>query len=143
MWESIVLDARRQWFPNNGKAAIFEKDFPSAKVGRLWLFHPERNTLLQDSYAHGYSYYLVSGNLEPVPLVQVINWTSRVNSSVDLPGLLEQGIDQRSLGPIAQGLVHEVLRDTALSVSFGPCSDRKSTRLNSSHYALSRMPSSA
>lgn len=93
MWESIAFDARRQWFPNNGKATIFEKDFPRARVGQLWLFHPVQNTLLAEPYASGYSHYLVSGNLEPVPLAQVINWTSRVNNSVDFPGLLEQGID--------------------------------------------------
>jgi hypothetical protein len=93
MWESIAFDARHQWFPNNGKVAIFEKDFPRARVGRLWLFHPEQNTLLTDPYAHGHSHYLVSGNLEPVPLAQIINWTARVNNSFDLPDLLDQGID--------------------------------------------------
>jgi len=93
MWKSLALDARRQWFPNNGKAAIFEKDFPRARVGRLWLFHPERNTLLDDPYAYGYSHYLVSSKLEPAPLAQIINWTARVNNSFDLPDLLDQGID--------------------------------------------------
>ncbi len=93
MWKSLALDARRQWFPNNGKAAIFEKDFPRARVGRLWLFHPERNILLDDPYAHGYSHYLVSSKLEPAPLAQIINWTARVNNSFDLPDLLDQGID--------------------------------------------------
>src|SRR5260370_2804263 len=93
MWEAIAFDARHQWFPTNGKAAIFEKDFPRARVGRLWLFHPEQNTLLTDPYAHGHSHYLVPGNLEPVPLAQIINWTARVNNSFDLPDLLDQGID--------------------------------------------------
>jgi len=91
-WKSIVLDARRQWFPNNGKAAIFAKDFPSAKIGRLWLFHPERNAQLIAPTMHGYSYYLVSSELEPAPLAQVINWTARANHSYELPDLLEQGI---------------------------------------------------
>src|SRR5258708_10665836 len=93
MWEAIAFDARHQWFPNNGKAALFEKDFLRARVGRLWIFHPEQNTLLTDPYAHGHSHYLVSGNLEPVPLAQIINWTARVNNSFDLPDLLDQGID--------------------------------------------------
>lgn len=96
MWESIALDARRQWFPNNGKAAIFEKDFPRAKVGRLWLFHPERNTLLTDSYAPGYSYYLVSDNLEPAPFAQILDWTARVNNPFDMPDLLDQGIEAQN-----------------------------------------------
>ena len=93
IWESVAFDARQQWFPNNGKVAIFEKDFSRTKVGRLWLFHPEQNTQLTDSYVHKYSQYLVSGNLEPAPLAQIINWTSRVNNSFDFPDLLDQGID--------------------------------------------------
>ncbi len=93
MWKSLAFDARRQRFPNNGKAAIFEKDFPRAKVGQLWLFHPERNTLFTDSYAYGYSYYLVSGNLEPASFAQVLDWAARVNNSFDMPDLLDQGID--------------------------------------------------
>src|SRR5713101_5610775 len=93
MWESIAFDARRRWFPNNGKAAIFEKDFPRARVGQLWLFHPERNTLLDDTYAHGYSYYLVSGNLEPAPFAQILDWRAGVNNPFDMPDLLDQGID--------------------------------------------------
>ncbi len=93
MWKSLALDARRQWFPNNGKTAIFEKDFPRARVGRLWLFHPEQNTLLTDSYPYGYSYYLISGNLEPAPLAQILDWKARVNNSFDMPDLLDQGID--------------------------------------------------
>ena len=40
MWKSLALDARRQWFPSNGKVALFEKDFPRASIGRLWLFRP-------------------------------------------------------------------------------------------------------
>jgi len=95
MWKSLALDARRQWFPNNGKTAIFEKDFPRARVGQLWLFHPERNTLLDDPYAHGYSHYLVSGNLGLAPLAQILDWTARVNNLFDIPDLLDQGIDAK------------------------------------------------
>jgi len=91
-WKPIVLDARRQWFPNSGKAAIFQRDFPNTEIGRLRLFHPARNTELIPPSAHGYSYYLVSGDLEPAPLAQIIDWTPRANHSYELIDLLNKGI---------------------------------------------------
>ncbi len=43
-WELLALDARRQWFPSNGKVALFGKDFSGVNMSRYWLFRPEQNT---------------------------------------------------------------------------------------------------
>ncbi len=93
-WESIPSSARRQWFPNNGKAVIFDKNFPFAKTNKLWLFRPERNREIADAYsnAYGYSFYLVSSNLQTPQLAQIFDWTARVASSFEIPDLLDQGI---------------------------------------------------
>src|SRR6266852_4027797 len=79
MWKSLALDARRQWFPSNGKAAFFGKDFSGVNIGRLWLFRPEQNTQLTAAMP-GYSRYLVSHELEAAPLAQVLDWTARANN---------------------------------------------------------------
>jgi len=94
MWKSLALDTRRQWFPSNGKVALFEKDFPRANIGRLWLFRPLLNMQL-NIHMPGYSRYFVSHELEAAPFAQVLDWTARVNNSVDLPDLLVQGIDKQ------------------------------------------------
>src|ERR1700730_7007192 len=73
LWKSLSLNARRQWFLNNGKAAVFQRDFPSSKICRLCQFRPTRNTELIPPNGRGYSYYLVSGDLEPAPLAQIID----------------------------------------------------------------------
>ncbi len=91
-WESVTSDALRQLFPNNGKAAIFVKDFPGNKVGWLWLFQPERNTRIKDPGALRYSHYLIARELELVPLAQIFNWTTRASSTAELPNLLAGGI---------------------------------------------------
>ncbi len=91
-WKPIAVDARHQCFPNNGKAAIFEKGFPISNVSRLWQFHPERNEQLPTPSMYGYSCYVVSGGLKPAPLAQIIEWTARANHPFELPDLLEQGI---------------------------------------------------
>src|SRR5262249_17188186 len=91
MWKSLALDARKQWFPSNGKVALFEKDLPRGSLGRLWLFRPEQSTLL---YANipGYSRYVVSRELEVAPFAQVLDWTARTSEPSDMPDLLEHGI---------------------------------------------------
>ncbi len=91
-WKPIALDARRQCFPNNGKAAISASNFPSNRIGQLWQFHLERNVELTVPRIHGYSYYLVCGELEPAPLAQIIDWTARVSHSFEVSDILEQGI---------------------------------------------------
>ena len=94
IWESIAFDARRQWFPSNGKAVIFDKNFPLAKTNQLLLFRPERNRQIEDAYpnAYGYSHYLVSSNLQSPQLAQIFDWTARVTHTFDAPDLLDQGI---------------------------------------------------
>src|SRR5579859_3307876 len=92
--EGLPPDARRQWFPNNGKAVIFEKNFPLTKTNQLRLFRPERNRQITDAYSntYGYSYYLISSNLQSPQLAQIVDWTARANNAFDMPDLLDQGI---------------------------------------------------
>lgn len=92
--EGIPPDARRQWFPNNGKAVIFEKNFPLTKTNQIRLFCPERNRQITDAYSntYGYSYYLVSSNLQSPQLAQIFDWTARAINSFDMPDVLDQGI---------------------------------------------------
>jgi hypothetical protein len=94
IWEDIPPDARRQWFPNNGKAVIFEKNFPLTKTNQLRLFRPERNRQITDAYSntYGYSCYLVSSNLQSPQLAQIFDWTARANNSFDMSDVLDQGI---------------------------------------------------
>ena len=92
-WKVISQDACRQWFPNSGKAAIHDKDFPDAHAGKLWLFRTERNAQLVSFGVHVYASYLVLVELKPIPLAQIIDWTSRVNHSYELIDLLNEGIE--------------------------------------------------
>src|SRR5690242_20283292 len=94
-WKALSQDARHRWFPNSGKAAIPAKDFPDAHAGKLWFFRVERNAQLVSFGIHVYAYYLVSGELKPVPLAQIIDWTSRANHSYELIDLLHEGIEAR------------------------------------------------
>lgn len=95
-WKPISLDARHQWFPNSGKAAIRTKEFPGAYTGKLWLFRTERNAQLIPFSIHAYAYYLVSSELESIPLAQIIDWTSRANHFYELIDLLEEGIEAKN-----------------------------------------------
>ena len=55
-------------------------------------------------------------------------------------------LDDLGLLPALRGAIEEFQTRTGITVAFSsklPEADRKSTRLNSSHVALSRMPSSA
>jgi hypothetical protein len=96
-WEVISPDARRQWFPSNGKAVIFDKNFPVARTNRLLLFRPERNMQITDAYSnsYGYSNFLVSSNLQPPRLAQLFDWTAKITNTFDVPDLLDQGLSVR------------------------------------------------
>lgn len=94
-WKSLALDARRQWFPGNGKVVSFGSDFSGIRMNRLWLFRPELNMQLTDPLPPGYSRYLVNHELEPAPVTQVLDWTARVTDPFDVPELLNQGIDEQ------------------------------------------------
>ena len=91
-WNLLPLDARHQWFPGNGKVALFRKDFSGVNTDRFWLFRPEQNTQLS-AFTPGYSRYFVPHELEPAPLAQILDWTARTNNPFDVPDLLDQGID--------------------------------------------------
>lgn len=91
-WKLLPLGARRQWFPGNGKVALFRKDFSGVNTSRFWLFRPEQNIQLSAS-TPGYSRYFVPHELEPAPLAQILDWTARTNNPFDVPDLLDQGID--------------------------------------------------
>jgi len=94
MWESIPASTRRQLYPDNGKAVIFDQHFPLARTNQLLQFRPERNWQITDAYpnTYGYSYYLVSSNLQAPQLAQIFDWTAKVTSTFDIPELLDQGI---------------------------------------------------
>ena len=53
------------------------------------------------------------------------------------------GGNQLAVLPDAVGISTEGMQKLAREFNFGETTDRKSTRLNSSHLKLSRMPSSA
>lgn len=92
-WKPLALTARRQWFPNKGKAIVSTGDVPP-DIGRLMLFHPERNMQLAHS-SYGYTYYTVAGALERAPLAQIIDWTAKAKESYELIDLLEKGIAEK------------------------------------------------
>jgi hypothetical protein len=91
-WKPLARDARRQWFPSNGKAARFTEDFSGTSNSRLCLFRPQLNTQLSASLP-GNSRYFIAHELKPAPLAQVLDWTARVKNTLDIPDLLAQGID--------------------------------------------------
>lgn len=92
MWNPIQQKDTFYYFPNNGKAAVFAKDFSTSKIGRLCYFRPERNPLLSSPEVTRYSHYIVNGELEFEPLSQILNWTPRAKESLELPDLLEEGV---------------------------------------------------
>ena len=91
-WKPLALTARRQWFPNKGKAILSTRDIP-LEIGRLVLFHPERNTQLTTDSSYGYTYYTVAGALKAAPVAQIIDWTAKAQESYELIDLLEEGIE--------------------------------------------------
>ena len=93
-WELISPDVRRQCFSNNGKAAIFVKDYPRSKTDRLYRFWPQLNATIKDPESPRTSHYLASSDLEPAPFAQVFDWTTSVSNAYDLPDLLEKGIEE-------------------------------------------------
>ena len=92
-WKTLSRDARHQWFPNSGKAAIPRKDFPDDRARKLWLFRAERNAQLVPFSIYVHASYMVSGELKPIPFAQIIDWTRRADHSYELIDLLEEGID--------------------------------------------------
>ena len=81
-----------------------------------------------------------------VGLALIFSWSTILNSTV-MPLVISLNmIPKVALGPLfivwmSYGVVPNII--IAFSISFLPILDRKSTRLNSSHTDISRMPSSA
>ncbi len=95
VWYPFPKDILSKYFPNNGKAAVFVRDFPASKISRLCYFWPERNTQLNNPEKPRYSHYLVSNELELelASCAQMLDWTSRAKESLELPNLLQEGIE--------------------------------------------------
>lgn len=89
-WELISPDVRRQCFSNNGKAAIFVKDYPRSKTDRLYRFWPQLNATIKDPESPRTSHYLASSDLEPAPFAQVFDWTTSVSNAYDLQTFLKR-----------------------------------------------------
>lgn len=83
-WKVIRWTACHELFPTRGKVALFAKDFPDSLAKQIWMFRPEKN--MKNNY------YFVHEKVEPAPLAQVTDWTSRANHPYQLINLLEKGI---------------------------------------------------
>jgi len=91
-WRPVSYHTTQHYFPNNGKVAIFARDFPVSKTGRLCFFWPEQNTHIKDAKVPNYSHYLVKNELKLASFAQILDWTSRATDPLELPTILEMGI---------------------------------------------------
>jgi hypothetical protein len=91
-WQPVEQDARRHYFPNNGKAAIFTKDFPNAKIGLFCVFNTERNPILKNPEESSFSHYLVRSEPKLSFLAQIIDWTNKAGF-FDIPDRLNIGLE--------------------------------------------------
>ena len=106
--------------------------------------NPDKAAMLNLEKTHGVRRYACDAS-EPASVEQLFQ---RVVRDLGSPTLLVHNIDGRVPGifgkkitEVDPGMAFDTLRNSAFSALL--VGDRKSTRLNSSHRSLSRMPSSA
>jgi hypothetical protein len=91
-WCLVPKNMLRGYFPNNGKVAAFAIDLFTSKIGQVCIFQPEQNARLNNPENPHHSHYIVSHELKSASLAQILDWTSKVKETLDIPKLLEQGI---------------------------------------------------
>ena len=119
------------------------KDFPEFTLEKI-LFHS------REKYTVSANFYLPKNRTGKVPAILFLCGHSAEGKGsavyqTAMQGLAHRGFAVLAIDPVGQGERHQFI-DVPGFPGNNPCrehKDRKSTRLNSSHIAVSRMPSSA
>jgi len=92
-WYSVSEKRRRQCFPNNGKVAVFSKEWSASKNSQLYQFWPERNPRADENREDPwYAIYWAPHGLQPTTLAQVVDWTHKAPDPTVLPAILAQDL---------------------------------------------------